>query len=151
MTRPCLPWRGHWKRAATAGTCNNCWSRGFSADEEAGMNDWTAGYVADIGYTFGYYDELNPLRARLALLNKGFALPAMGQACELGFGQGVSINFHAAGGSAQWYGCDFNPSQAAFAIDLAKAGGREPLLTDDSFAEFCARHDLPAFDFIGLH
>lgn len=115
------------------------------------MNDWTAGYVADIGYTFGYYDELNPLRARLALLNKGFALPAMDQACELGFGQGVSINFHAAGGSAQWYGCDFNPSQAAFAIDLAKAGGREPLLTDDSFAEFCARNDLPAFDFIGLH
>lgn len=27
------------------------------------MNDWTAGYVADIGYTFGYYDEMNPLRA----------------------------------------------------------------------------------------
>ncbi len=21
------------------------------------MSDWTAGYVADIGYTFGYYTE----------------------------------------------------------------------------------------------
>jgi hypothetical protein len=30
------------------------------------MNDWTAGYVADIGYTFGYYDEMNPLRALMA-------------------------------------------------------------------------------------
>ncbi len=24
------------------------------------MSDWSAGYVADIGYTFGYYTELNP-------------------------------------------------------------------------------------------
>jgi hypothetical protein len=30
------------------------------------MSDWTARYVADIGYTFGYYSELNPLRAKLA-------------------------------------------------------------------------------------
>ena len=33
------------------------------------MNDWTSGYVADIGYTFGYYLELSPLRANLAFLN----------------------------------------------------------------------------------
>lgn len=26
------------------------------------MSDWTSGYVADIGYTYGYYTELNPLR-----------------------------------------------------------------------------------------
>ena len=30
------------------------------------MSDWSAGYVADIGYTHGYYTELNPLRVRLA-------------------------------------------------------------------------------------
>ena len=35
------------------------------------MTDWTAGYVADIGYTYGYYTELNPLRVRLAFLNAG--------------------------------------------------------------------------------
>jgi len=28
------------------------------------MTDWTYGYVADIGYTFGYYTELNPLWMR---------------------------------------------------------------------------------------
>ena len=29
------------------------------------MTDWTYGYVADVDYTFGYYAELNPLRAVL--------------------------------------------------------------------------------------
>ena len=26
------------------------------------MKNWSAGYVADVAYTFGYYSELNPLR-----------------------------------------------------------------------------------------
>jgi len=53
------------------------------------MSDWTAGYVTDIGYTFGYYNELNPLRVRLAFLNAGLSIPEVGTACELGFGQGM--------------------------------------------------------------
>ena len=60
------------------------------------MTDWTSGYVADIGYTYGYYLELNPLRARLAFLNAGVAPPALGVHCELGYGQGLSANIHAA-------------------------------------------------------
>lgn len=47
------------------------------------MSDWTAGYVADIGYTYGYYTELNPLRVRLAFLNAGLVPPEVGSACEL--------------------------------------------------------------------
>jgi hypothetical protein len=113
--------------------------------------DWTAGYVADIGYTFGYYHELQPLRARLAVLNAGFAAPEIKTACELGFGQGVSVNVHAAASDVQWYGTDFNPSQAAFARDLARVAGSGAKLYDDAFADFCARDDLPEFDFIGLH
>lgn len=35
------------------------------------MSDWTGGYVADIGYTHGYYAELSPARARFALLKAG--------------------------------------------------------------------------------
>ncbi len=35
------------------------------------MSDWTAGYVADIGYSFGYYSELNPRLLPLAFLNAG--------------------------------------------------------------------------------
>lgn len=115
------------------------------------MSDWTAGYVADIGYTFGYYAELNPLRVKLAFLNKGLACPDMGAACELGFGQGVSANLHAAATVTQWYGTDFNPAQAGFAQELAKQAGSSAQLYDESFAEFGQRTDLPEFDYIGLH
>ena len=115
------------------------------------MTDWTSGYVADIGYTYGYYAELNPLRARLALLNARLALPRNGTACELGFGQGMSANIHAATSTTKWYGTDFNPSQAGFAQHLAERFSNSPQLFDQSFAEFCARDDLPDFDYIGLH
>ena len=115
------------------------------------MSDWTAGYVADIGYTFGYYTELNPLRARLAFLNNGLACPGFTTACELGFGQGLSANLHAAASATQWYGTDFNPAQAGFAQELASAAGTSAKLFDEAFADFCARPDLPDFDAIGLH
>lgn len=117
------------------------------------MSDWTAGYVADVGYTFGYYTELNPLRLRLAFLNAGLAFPEVGAACELGFGQGISANIHAAASTSQsqWFGTDFNPSQAGFAQELAAASGAGARLFDQAFAEFCSRPDLPDFDYIGLH
>lgn len=114
--------------------------------------DWTAGYVADIDYNSQYYNELNPVRLSLALLNAGYALPNIRTACELGFGQGVSVNIHAAAeGGIKWYGNDFLPSQAAFAQRLATEAGSDAQLTDESFAEFFARDDLPDFDFVALH
>lgn len=115
------------------------------------MSDWTSGYVADIGYTYGYYTELNPFRANLACLSGGWSMPAGGTHCELGFGQGVSINIHAAASGGVWYGTDFNPAQAAFAQSLAAAAGTAAHLYDQSFQEFCTRADLPDFDSISLH
>lgn len=115
------------------------------------MSDWTAGYVADIGYTFGYYPELNPQRVKFAFLNRGLVFPEMGTACELGFGQGLSANFHAAASVTQWHGTDFNPSQAGFAQELASASGSGAKLYDEAFADFASRADLPDFDYIGLH
>lgn len=115
------------------------------------MSNWTAGYVADIAYTYGYYAELNPHRVKMAFLSAGLACPEIGTACELGFGQGVSANLHAAASTIQWYGTDFNPSQAGFAQELARASHSEAKLFDESFADFAARNDLPEFDFIGLH
>jgi hypothetical protein len=115
------------------------------------MQDWTDGYVTDVAYTFGYYGELNPLRARLALLNAGVAPPDVGTACELGFGQGVSINAHAAASSVEWHGTDFNPAQAGFARELAGGAALAGRLHDAAFEAFCQRSDLPDFDFIGLH
>lgn len=115
------------------------------------MNDWTSGYVADIGYTYGYYTELNPLRARLAFLKSGLVLPKQGVHCELGYGQGMSVNIHAAASGHAWHGTDFNPSQASFAQSLAEASGANMHLADEAFADFCHRSDLPDFDSIGLH
>ncbi|MDP2001266.1 MAG: class I SAM-dependent methyltransferase [Rhodoferax sp.] len=115
------------------------------------MTDWTAGYVADIGYTFGYYLELNPLHARLAFLNAGLVPPESGHHCELGFGQGMSANIHAAASGSTWHATDFNPAQASFAQAVARASGANAHLTDEAFADFCTRADLPDFDSIGLH
>lgn len=115
------------------------------------MSDWTSGYVADIDYTFGYYNELNPLRINLAFINAGLRPPEVINACELGFGQGMSINLHAAASNINWYGTDFNPNQAAFAQDLADISQSGARLYDDAFDEFASRDDLPEFDFIGLH
>lgn len=114
------------------------------------MSDWTAGYVADIGYTYGYYGELNPLGATLPLTMLGLDTPRWRTACELGFGQGVSTNLHAAASDVEWWGTDFNPDHAAFAQRMS-ANGSAARLFDQSFAEFAARDDLPGFDFIGLH
>lgn len=115
------------------------------------MTDWTAGYIADIGYTFGYYTELNPQRVKLAFLNAGLVCPEFGAACELGFGQGMSANIHAAASVATWHGTDFNPAQAGFAQELAAASGTQAKLYDQAFADFANRTDLPDFDYIGLH
>jgi len=114
------------------------------------MTDWTAGYVADIGYPHGYYLELNPLRVKLAFLNAGLVAPEFGTACELGFGQGLSANMHAAASVCSWYGTDFNPAQAGFAQELAATSGANAHLFDESFANF-AQRDMPEFDYIGLH
>lgn len=115
------------------------------------MSNWSNGYVDEIEYTYGYYAELNPERMTLPFLNYGVEMPRVQTACELGFGQGISTNFHATGSKVSWYGNDFNPSQAVFAKKLALAGGNGAELTDESFEEFCSRSDLPNFDFIALH
>lgn len=113
--------------------------------------EWTSGYVTDIDYTFGYYHELNPLRTKLTFLNSGIHCPKIKTACELGFGQGLSVNMHAAASPVAWWGTDFNPAQANFAQDLAEISGSNAVLYDESFESFLNRDDLPGFDYIGIH
>jgi SAM-dependent methyltransferase len=117
------------------------------------MSDWSEGYVKGIDYTYSYYSELNPLASKLALLRAGIepCTASTGACCELGFGFGVSTNIHAAASPSEWWGTDFNPTQAGFARELGRAMGSGIHLFDQSFAEFCQREDLPEFDFIGLH
>lgn len=115
------------------------------------MQDWSDGYVTEVAYTFGYYPELNPLRAQLALIEAGIVPPDVRTACELGFGQGISINVHQAAAGADWHGNDFNPAQVGFARELAAATPLAANLSDEAFDAYCQRDDQPQFDFIALH
>ena len=96
--------------------------------------DWTAGYVTELEYTYGYYRELCPGLLRLACLSAGIAPPPMKSMnyLELGFGQGLSINIHAAAVDGEFWGTDFNPTQVAHARAIVEAAGSGAKLFDDS-------------------
>lgn len=115
---------------------------------------WNEGYFTDVGYTYGYYRDINPTFQRFCLHLRGFAAPeptADSWHCELGFGQGVSINHHAAATPGLFIGTDFNPAHAAHANTLADIAGSNARLYDDSFEQLLERTDLPQFDSISLH
>jgi len=109
--------------------------------------------VAEIDYTHGYYRELNPLLMGFAALHAGVRceLPEGLRYLELGFGQGLSLNIHAAALAGEFWGVDLNPSHAAQAKEMARASGSRLQIYDASFEAFAARGDLPQFDVIGLH
>lgn len=119
------------------------------------MSSWDMGYNSDILYTYHYFEQTNPLWIKFVLNHEGFAFPDLshgGYACELGFGQGLSINIHALTSKTQWYGNDFNPTQVQFAQNMAANGPIPNIhLYDDAFEQFAKRDDLPQFDYIYLH
>jgi SAM-dependent methyltransferase len=117
------------------------------------MSDWNSGYISELDYTHGYYPELSPQRLSLSLLSKQQAhrLGRPLRYLELGFGQGLSLNIHAAATPGEYWGTDFNPAHAANARDLADASGANLRVLDDSFEELAQRTDLPQFDVIALH
>ena len=118
------------------------------------MNTWNYGYFTESTYTYGYYRELNPTFQKFCLLAKGFAAAESNAGenyCELGFGQGVSLNIHAAANLGSYFGTDFNPAHAAHANELCTASGCDGKFFDDSFEEMLNRADLPKFDSINLH
>lgn len=117
------------------------------------MSDWSAGYVAELDYTHGYYRELSPSHLSLALLSKAVSATRNPRPryLELGFGQGLSLNIHAAACPGEFWGTDFNPAHAANAADMAKASGASAHVFDLSFAELAALERLPEFDVIVLH
>ena len=114
---------------------------------------WTSGYVTEIDYPYAYFRELSPGLLRLACLISGIVPPSMRRIAylELGYGQGLSINIHAAAWAGEFWGTDFNPTHAANARSLASASGSAAMLLDESFTELAARSDLPEFDVIALH
>jgi SAM-dependent methyltransferase len=119
------------------------------------MSDWTDGYVADIGYTHGFYRELTPALLAFAMTLRG-ADPQWPTSsfryCELGSGQGFTTNLLAAANpNGEFWAVDFNPQHAAGAQRLAaNAGSANVQFRDQSFQEFL-EEDTPQFDFICLH
>lgn len=110
---------------------------------------WNDGYRTDLTYTYGYYNEINPACMRFVLLMAGLVPPDVNSACELGYGQGISLNIHAAAETVKWWGTDFNPSQAAFAREMAQISGAHCLA--ESFQNLVSIPDLPEFEYIALH
>lgn len=119
------------------------------------MNSWNDGYFTESTYTYGYYQDISPNWQNFCVLTNNFyppPVPAEGSVhCELGYGQGVSINIHAAATDGRYFGTDFNPSHTAHANELLQASGADAKFFDDSFEEMLNRDDLPQFDSISLH
>ncbi|PAF42950.1 class I SAM-dependent methyltransferase [Helicobacter sp. 11S03491-1] len=111
----------------------------------------TKDYIVDVNYNYGYFKEVSPLTFKLICLLQGIKPPKIEQACELGYGNGISVNIHASASNIEWYGTDFHVSHANFARDLARSSGNGAKLYADSFKEFLNRKDLPDFDFIAFH
>ena len=120
------------------------------------MSSWTSGYVADVGYTHGFYRELTPALLGQIALAKGVRAPSVAGPmayCELGCGQGFSANLIAAANPhIQVFATDFNPAHILNARSLAaETGAANAQFFDQSFRDFIGEPTLPAFDIIALH
>jgi SAM-dependent methyltransferase len=121
------------------------------------MTGWPDGYVVDIGYTHGFYQELTPSLLGFVALMQGKSAPGLGAQpltyCELGCGQGFSTNLLASvNPHIQFYAADFNPSHVVGARELAVSAGLDNVrFFDTSFAEFLEQPGLPQFDIVALH
>lgn len=116
------------------------------------MSGAIAKAVAELPYTYRYFRELSPSFLSLALLNQGVAFDANRplRYLELGFGQGVSLNVHAAACDGEFWGNDYNASHLAHAQALGEASGADVRFVPDSFVDLAGK-DLPEFDVIALH
>jgi len=122
------------------------------------MQHWTSGYVEGLDYTHGFYRELTPALLALAALSRGqrfnLAAPHL-KYCELGCGQGFSLNLLAAANPGiEFHANDFNPAHIAGARSLAsEAGLKNVHFYEHAFADFADEPALPAdgFDIIALH
>lgn len=119
---------------------------------------WSRGYVTDIPYSHGYFQEMAPSFMRYCLLVRGLDHPGGGQDpqgryhyCELGYGQGLSANLHAASNPrGQYWGTDFNPDHVRQAQALAREAGLQAHWVGRSFSDWLD-DPLPRFDWITLH
>jgi len=85
--------------------------------------DWTRGYYAEGGYTYGFYAETAPARLQWLALLQGFSAPSKNfRYLDLGCGQGLSlIHMAALHPDSEFVGIDFMPEHVAHGRQLAAA------------------------------
>ncbi|TXM72921.1 methyltransferase domain-containing protein [Methylobacterium sp. WL69] len=121
------------------------------------MTDWSAGYVTEINYSFGFYRELSPSFLAFSALVRGTDEPSFNRerlrVLELGCGQGESaVIIAAARPEIDYVAIDFNPAHIAGASSLArKASIKNLTLREASFADIAADESFGQFDIITLH
>lgn len=125
------------------------------------MSAWSDGYNADIAYTHGAYRELAPGYLAYVCLLNGIRPPRTDRPfryCELGCGQGMTLNILAATHpQARFVGIDFNPLHIAGARRLAAEAELPNVAFHERSFQQVAADGLPledgegGFDIIALH
>lgn len=125
------------------------------------MSAWSDGYNADIAYTHGAYRELAPGYLSYVCLLNGIRPPRTDRPfryCELGCGQGMTLNILAATHpQGRFVGIDFNPLHIAGARRLAEEAELPNVAFHERSFQQVATDGLPAedagdgFDIIALH
>jgi len=116
---------------------------------------WNEGYVIDVDYTRGFYQELAPRALAFTALALGVEPPEVNRPYtyfEIGCGHGFTSNLLAAANpQGSFFANDFNPTHIRNARALAAdAGLTNVTFLENSFEEL-EKADLPQFDFITLH
>ena len=124
---------------------------------------WAHGYRTDLEYTFGLYGFLNPdlllLRPVLLGIDPSTSVVSAGAKesrnityCELGSGQGMSLNFMAARDPGGTYiGVDYNPAQVKNARNFAEAANLKNVKIFEESFENLNDLDMPDLDVVVLH
>lgn len=118
-------------------------------------SDWKNGYVAGVEYVHGAHCELSPSTINLALLLQCVEAPEVQNGftyCELGCGQGDSVNlFAACQPEGIFHGIDFNPVHIAGAKNLAAQVKLKNVTFWEADLLDLDALPLPTFDFIVMH
>lgn len=117
--------------------------------------DWTRGYFAEGGYTYGYYTETSPARLRWASLIQGHVVEGRPlRMLDAGCGQGIGLLVAAAlHPESDFVGIDFMPEHIAHARELAHRAGLDNVrFIEADFTELAADpSSLGEFDLAVAH
>ncbi|GFO54129.1 hypothetical protein GMSM_11360 [Geomonas sp. Red276] len=117
--------------------------------------DWKDGYITGIEYVHGVYRELAPSVLNMALLLQSLEPIPLQEGftyCDLGCGQGESVNlFAACHPEGRFHAVDFNAAHIAGARTLAsRTGLKNTTFWEASFSQLESLA-LPDFDFVVMH